>query len=188
MDVWISYAAFNISTLAVVTYWPRGYVTISFMWLFELTIDICIAYCDIHLPSSYLFPLLGYLICLWMSELPKKHLIYYYCGHLTWKTNTKSWLLGWLNENYERFSYTDLNKNKTKHEVLLASVQKYFSGGGGGGGGRGTIEHSWCQIFDSPYKSQNFSDLYFAFWISNFRCKISKCQLYFKVYIQMSKL
>ena len=29
MDIWISYAAFDISTFEVVTYWSRDYVTIS---------------------------------------------------------------------------------------------------------------------------------------------------------------
>ena len=41
------------------TYWSRDYVTISFMWIFELTNDICITYCDIHFR-------------LWISELPEK--------------------------------------------------------------------------------------------------------------------
>ena len=39
------YAAFDISTFEVVTYWSRDYVTISFMWIFELTYDICITFC-----------------------------------------------------------------------------------------------------------------------------------------------
>ena len=54
------------------------------MWIFELTNDICITYCDIYLPRSCLFSLFGHLIWLWISKLPKKHLIYY-CGHLIWK-------------------------------------------------------------------------------------------------------
>ena len=54
-DIWISYAAFDISTFEVVTYWSRDYVTISFMWLFELTNVICITYCDIYLLRSSLF-------------------------------------------------------------------------------------------------------------------------------------
>ena len=29
MDIWISYAAFDISTFGIVTYWSRDYVTIS---------------------------------------------------------------------------------------------------------------------------------------------------------------
>ena len=40
MDIWISYASFDISTFEDVTYWSRDYVTISFMWIFELTNDI----------------------------------------------------------------------------------------------------------------------------------------------------
>ena len=80
MDIWISYAAFE-----VVTYWSRDYVTIPFMWIFELTNDICITYCDIYLPRSCLFSLFGHLIRLWISELPKKYLTYY-CGHFIWKT------------------------------------------------------------------------------------------------------
>ena len=85
MGIWISYAEFDISTLEVVTYWSRDYASISFMWIFELTNDFCITYCDIYLPRSCLFTLFRHLIWLWISELPKKHLIYY-CGHLTWKT------------------------------------------------------------------------------------------------------
>ena len=67
------------------TYWSRDYVTISFLWIFELTNDICITYCDIYLPRSCLFSLFGHLIWIWISELPKKHLIYHR-GLLTWKT------------------------------------------------------------------------------------------------------
>ena len=74
MGIWISYAAFDISTLEVVTYWSRDYVTISFMWIFELTNDICITYCDIYLPRSCLFSLFGHLIWLWISELRKKNI------------------------------------------------------------------------------------------------------------------
>ena len=55
------------------------------MWIFELTNVIGIIYYDIYLPRSCLFSLFGHLTWLWISELPKKHLIYY-CGHLTWKT------------------------------------------------------------------------------------------------------
>ena len=87
MDIRISYALFDISTSEDVTYWSRDYVTSSFMWIFELTNDICITYCDIYLPRSCLFSLFGHLIWLWISELPKEHLIYY-CGHLIWKTYT----------------------------------------------------------------------------------------------------
>ena len=49
MDIWISYAAFDISAFEVVSYWSRDYVTISFMWLFELTNDIGITYFDIYM-------------------------------------------------------------------------------------------------------------------------------------------
>ena len=63
--------AFDISTFEVVT-WSRDYVTTSFMWIFELTNDICITYFDIYLPRSCLFSLFGHFIWLWISELPKK--------------------------------------------------------------------------------------------------------------------
>ena len=69
MDICISYAVFDISIFEVVTYWSCYYVTISFMWIFELTNDICITYCDIYLPRSCLFSLFGHLIWLWISEL-----------------------------------------------------------------------------------------------------------------------
>ena len=72
MDIWISYAAFDISTFEVVTYWLRNYVIISFMWIFELTNDIYNTCYDIFLPRSCLFSLFGHLIWLWISELPKK--------------------------------------------------------------------------------------------------------------------
>ena len=42
MYIWISYATFDISTFEVVTNWSRDYETIPFMWIFELTYDICI--------------------------------------------------------------------------------------------------------------------------------------------------
>ena len=72
MDIGISNAAFDVSTFVVVTYWSRDYVTISFMWIFELTNDICITYCDIYLLRSSLFSLFG-------------HLIFY--GHLNYLKN-----------------------------------------------------------------------------------------------------
>ena len=37
MDIWINYATFDISTFEVVPFWSRDYVTIYFMWIFELT-------------------------------------------------------------------------------------------------------------------------------------------------------
>ena len=70
MYIWISYAAFDISTFEAVTY--LLFVTISFMWIFELTNDICITYCDIYLLRSSRFSLYGHLICLWTFELPEK--------------------------------------------------------------------------------------------------------------------
>ena len=62
--------------------------------------EICISYHDIYLPRSCLFSLFGYLIWLWIFELPKKHLIYY-CEHLTWKIYTAA--VRFLNSDFSYF-------------------------------------------------------------------------------------
>ena len=129
MDVWISSAAFDISIFDVVTYWSRDYVTISFMWIFELTNDICIAYCDIYLPRSCLFPLFGRLIWLWISELPRKHILIYYCGHLIWKTYEKAYPMVFHIQMYIRTSYVAFDISTFEGDLLVKGLcNNFFSG------------------------------------------------------------
>ena len=45
----------ELATFEVMTSWSRDYVTISFVWIFELTNDISISNCENYLLRSSFF-------------------------------------------------------------------------------------------------------------------------------------